>query len=363
MIIQTKVMTINLNTPLKKLLLLFLVVLGLYYAKVFLMPLCFGGILATLFLPFCNWLQQKRIPKFIAVLICLFTIVFLIGGVITLFGWKISGLVKDVEVLKQRAIDSGVHLQTYIFNRFGLSIADQISILKKEQPSYANMMQIMAGSLSSFFANLVLVIIYFIFLLYYRNHIKQFLLKLSLEKNKLEIENIIQTTAKFTQQYLLGLFKMIICLWILYGIGFSLLGVENAIFFAILCGFLEIVPYVGNPTGTFLTVFIAALHGAELSLLSGIIIVYIIVQTFQGWVLEPVILGPQVKINPLFTILALVLGQLLWGISGIVLAIPLTAILKIVFDHIESLKPYGFLIGEIATDQKKVVLLKKLKIF
>ena len=325
------------------------------------MPLCFGGILATLFLPFCNWLQQKKIPKFIAVLICLLTIAFFIGGMFTLFGWKISGLIKDVEVLKQRAIDSGIQLQTYIFNRFGLSVADQLSILKKEQPSYANMMQAMAGSLSSFFANLFLVVIYFIFLLYYRNHIKQFLLKLPLEKNKAELENIIQTTAKVSQQYLLGLFKMIICLWILYGIGFSILKVEDAIFFAILCGFLEIVPYVGNITGTILTVFVAALNGAELSMLGGIVVVYAAVQTFQGWVLEPIILGPQVKINPLFTILALVLGQLLWGISGIVLAIPLTAILKIIFDHIESLKPYGFLIGEIKITKEKTDFMKKIK--
>jgi predicted PurR-regulated permease PerM len=354
-------MTITINSVIKKLLLLFLIVAGLYYAKVFLMPLCFGGILATLFLPMTNWLERKKMPKFFAVLICLITIIIVIGGMFTLFGWKISGLVKDVEVLQQRAIDSGTQLQTYIFNRFGLSLEDQLSILKKEQPSYANIMQSMAGSLSDFLGNLVLVYIYFIFLLYYRSHIKQFLLKLSLEKNKNEMENIIQTTAKVSQQYLLGLFKMIVCLWILYGIGFSLLGVENAIFFAILCGFLEIVPYIGNLVGTFLTVLVAALHGAEPSMLGGIIIVYASVQTFQGWVLEPIILGPQVKINPLFTILALVLGQLIWGIPGIILAIPLTAILKIICDHMEPLKPYGFLIGEIESGKKEAGFIEKMK--
>lgn len=354
-------MTITLNSVIKKLLLLFLVIAGLYYAKVFLMPLCFGGILATLFLPMSNWLERKKMPKFFAVLICLFTIIIVIGGLFTLFGWKISGLIKDVEVLKQRAIDSGTQLQTYIFNRFGLSAKDQLSILKKEQPSYANIMQSMAGSLTDFLGNLVLVYIYFIFLLFYRNHIKQFLLKLSLEKNKAEMENIIQTTAKVSQQYLLGLFKMIACLWILYGIGFSLLGVENAIFFAVLCGFLEIVPYIGNLVGTFLTVIVAALHGAEFSMLGGIVIVYATVQTFQGWILEPIILGPQVKINPLFTILALVLGQLIWGIPGIILAIPLTAIFKIICDHLEPLKPYGFLIGELETEENEGGFIRKIK--
>lgn len=153
---------------------------------------------------------------------------------------------------------------------------------------------------------------------------------------------------------------MIVCLWIMYGIGFSIIGVENALFFAILCGLLEIVPFVGNITGTTLTVLVTAMHGAEFSTLVGIVITYILVQFIQGWVLEPLILGPQVKINPLFTVLALIVGELLWGISGIILAIPLTAILKIICDHIEPLKPYGFLIGEIETDHKKYSFFRKL---
>lgn len=356
-------MTITINSVIKKLLLLFLIVAGLYFGKVFLMPLCFGAVLATLFLPLSNWLQHRKIPKFIAVIVCLLTIILVLGGLLSLFGWKISGLIKDVELLKQRAIDSGIQLQTYIFNRFGVSAEEQLQILKKEQPSYANLMQSMAGTVSGFFGNLVLVYIYFIFLLYYRSHIKQFLLKLSTEKNKPEMEKIIQTTTKVSQQYLLGLFKMIVCLWIMYGIGFSILGVEDAIFFAILCGFLEIVPYVGNIIGTVLTVFVAALHGANIELMGGIIVVYSIVQTIQGWLLEPIILGPQVKINPLFTIFALVIGQLLWGVSGIVLAIPLTAILKIIFDHIEPLKPYGFLVGEIEPEKTEQGVMTKIKGF
>jgi len=126
-------------------------------------------------------------------------------------------------------------------------------------------------------------------------------------------------------------------------------------------GLLEIIPYVGNITGTVLTLIVAALHGANLSMLGGIVLVYGVIQMIQGWVLEPLILGPQVKINPLFTIFALVIGELLWGISGMILAIPMIAIFKIVCDHIETLKPYGFLIGEIQTDRKELGFIKKIK--
>ena len=203
--------------------------------------------------------------------------------------------------------------------------------------------------------------VYFLFLLYYRSHLKNFLLKLSHPSQRGEMEQIIHSATNVSQQYLLGLSKMIVCLWIMYGIGFSIIGVKNALFFDILCGLLEIVPFVGNITRTTLTVLVSALHGAEFSILIGILTTYAVVQFIQGWVLEPLILSPQVKINPLFTILALILGKLLWGISGIILAIPITAIFKIICDHIEPLKPYGFLIGEIETVKKDGRFIKKIK--
>jgi predicted PurR-regulated permease PerM len=354
-------MSVTITSVIKKLLLLFLIIIGLVYAKVFLMPLTIGGILATLFLPFCHWLEGKKLPKGIAVFACFLLLILIIATLTFLLGWKVAELTNDVSLLKQKAINSFTNTQEYIFAHLGISAKEQIEILKSEQPSYSSIMQMVAGSLTNILTNLVLVLVYFLFLLYYRSHLKNFLLKLSPSSQRAEMEQIIHSATNVSQQYLLGLSKMIFCLWIMYGIGFSIIGVENAFFFAILCGLLEIVPFVGNITGTTLTVLISALHGAELSMLFGIVITYVIVQFIQGWVLEPLILGPQVKINPLFTILALVLGELLWGISGIILAIPITAIFKIICDHIEPLKPYGFLIGEIEDGKKEGGFLKKIK--
>ena len=345
-------MTTNYVAMLQKMALFFLVIFGLYIAKDFLIPLSIGGILATLFLPFCNWMENKKISKSIAVQICFITFLLLLITLISILGWKISGLLNDLVLIKQKAINTGNNLQQYIFNNLNISVKEQFLILKKEQPSYSNIFKIVFGSIASVLASFILVLIYFVFLLYYRNHIKVFLLKLVISSKKEEMKQIIFNATRVSQQYLLGLFKMIVLLWIMYGIGFSVIGVKNAFFFAILCGLLEIVPYVGNITGTILTVTIAAIHGANPTLLGGILVTYGIVQFIQGWVLEPLILGPQVKINPLFTIIALIVGQLLWGIPGIILAIPLTAILKIICDYSETLKPYGFLIGEIKTLKK-----------
>lgn len=354
-------MTTSLSSIIKKLLVVFLVFSGIYFAKDFLMPLCIGGILATLFLPFCNWLEQKKMHKGFAVLLSLIGLLIVIFILTSLLGYKIAEVLNDLVSVKQKGIEIGTLIQDYVFNHLNITIEEQYKIIKNEQPSYSNLMQSMLSSISYIVTSILLVLVYFVFLLYYRNHIKNFLLKITPVDEKNNMQEVIHKAACISQQYLLGLSKMIFLLWIMYGIGFSLIGVENAIFFAILCGLLEIVPFVGNITGTILTVLIATVHGANASLVIGIIIVYGIVQLIQGWILEPLILGPQVKINSLFTIIALVLGELLWGIPGIILAIPLTAMLKIVCDHIDSLKPYGFLIGEIETTKNKKGFVEKLK--
>jgi predicted PurR-regulated permease PerM len=354
-------MTTSLSSVIKKLLVLFLVFSGLYFAQEFLIPLCIGGILATLFLPFCNWIEKKKIPKALAVFLSLLVLLALILVLFFLLGYQISVLVNDFEILKQKSLEMATKVQQYIFETLNISIQEQYKILKNEQPSYGNLVQLMLGSMTSLATNSILILVYFVFLLYYRSHIKNFLVRLASESKQAEMQEIIQKVATVSQQYLIGLSKMIFLLWIMYGIGFSIIGIENALFFAILCGVLEIVPFVGNITGTTITVLIAAINGANSQTILAIIIVYGVVQFIQGWVLEPLIVGSQVKINSLFTILALIIGELIWGIPGIILAIPLTAMFKIVCDYIDSLKPYGFLIGEIETKKTTSGFVQKIK--
>lgn len=345
----------------KKLLLLFLILTGLYYAKEFLIPLFLGAMLATLFLPLCRWLEQKRIPRLAAALLCLFVLLLFITGLGALLGWQISKLTNDVALLKQKAGDAIDYIQHYLINHFGLSAKNQSDIIGNQQGLVTGYIETIAGSMLSIFTGFILTMVYVILLLYYRTHIKNFIFKLSTQLHRDETEQLISRATHVSQQYLTGLSKMIFCLWIMYGIGFSIAGVKNALFFAILCGLLEIVPFIGNITGTTITVLVAAAHGVGFPVLGGIVLTYGTVQFIQGWVLEPLILGPHVKINPLFTIVALVVGEILWGIPGIVLAIPLTAILKIICDQIEPLKPYGFLIGEIETNRPTPGLVKKIK--
>ena len=346
-------MTIVSKAVIQPLFLLFLIVAGLYFMQGFLIPLCIAGILATLFLPFCKWLEKKKIPKVLAVSICLLVLLSTIVGVGALLTWQINELTKEFSLLSEKIIEIGSRIQRYIFTNFGITPKKQSEMLGKEELSITGVMQVLVGSLASVITNFILVLAYIFLFLYFRTHIRRFILKLIPPAQQTEIKKMLSSITNVSQQYLLGLTKMIVCLWIMYGIGFSIIGVKNALFFAILCGLLEIVPFIGNLTGTTLTVLVAIVQGAGLSLVLSIIGVYMLVQLIQEWILSPIILGTQVKINAFTTIVALVLGELIWGIAGIFLAIPLIGMFKIICDHIESLKPYGFLIGEIETEKKR----------
>jgi predicted PurR-regulated permease PerM len=319
------------------------------------MPLAIGGVLATLLLPICKWLESKGIHRGIATLMSVFVLIVILAGIAYLLIWQINSLVQDFTLIKQRTYELITYLQQYIFDHLGISAEKQSKIMEGEQPSISNIVQMALGSLAYVITNLVLILVYLFCLLYYRNHVKTFILGITPMDERDEMEQVIFSATHVSQQYLVGLTKMIVCLWVMYGIGFSILGVKNALFFAILCGLLEIIPYIGNITGTSITVFVAAVQGAKVPLLLGIAATYGIIQFIQGWLLEPIIVGPQVRINPFSTIIALVMGEWIWGISGIFLAIPLIAMFKIVCDHIDALKPYGLLIGEVVKKKIKAV--------
>src|SRR3990167_9000539 len=134
-------MTATTSTIIKKLLVLFLVFAGLYFAKEFLMPLAIGGVLATLFLPFSKWLESKKVPKGLAVLICLIVLLLSITGIGILLGWQIAELTNDFELIKLRTVEKIDRIQQYIFFHFGISTANQTLAIKEQQPFFTNIIK------------------------------------------------------------------------------------------------------------------------------------------------------------------------------------------------------------------------------
>jgi len=341
-------MSASLVKSIRYLLFFTLLVVVLYYARPFLIPLSFGALFSMLLLPLSDRLEQY-LGKAFSILVCILLLIFIALGIFALIGWQISDIASDASRMQTQVMRMVARAQQQISAVIGISPEEQRELLQNQQEgSSAGGTQLTSvfGALMSVAANSLLVLVYIFLFLYTRKRLKIFLLKLTPERHREEATRTIGECRKVAQHYLSGLSMMIVCLWILYGIGFTIAGVKNALFFAILCGLLEIIPFIGNLTGTLITSLMALSQGGGVTILVGVLITYAIVQLFQSYVLEPLVVGSKVNINPLFTIVILIAGELLWGIAGMVLAIPLLGIFKIICDHVEPLKPYGYLMGD-----------------
>ncbi|HMI00918.1 MAG TPA: AI-2E family transporter [Pedobacter sp.] len=334
---------------------------GLYFAASFLIPVTLAAVFSMLFIRLSSWFESKKISRPVSSLLC--TLIFLcaIGLIVFLLSWQLQGLAENMETMKQRLTTTFSNFQQWLQEQIGINKTTQKEIVKSQSEGSGGIMTGFANSIFGILVNAVLVIVYMFLFLCYRSHIKKFILKIVPGDEKTKADNVVHKAGKVAQQYLSGLGAMIGVLWIMYGIGFSVVGVESAIFFAILCGILEIIPFVGNLTGTAITILAVLAQGGDSKMIIGVIIVYGLVQFIQTYILEPLIVGEQVNINPLFTIMVIVLGETLWGVAGMILAIPLLGMVKIVCDHVPDLQPYGFLIGTAHQRSKKTGLIDKIK--
>lgn len=339
-----------LNKTIKILLLVFLSALILYHGRPFLVPLAFAALLAMLLLPLSEKLESWGVNKAISKVLSILVIVLFFAGIIALLAWQVSDMSQNAPEIEKSINAKVQQVREYITNTLGIPQQKQQEILQKQQQSSGSKLSATISgafaSVGTLLTNFLLILVYIFLFMYFRAHLKKFVLKLVPPQETANANRIMQNSRKVAQKYITGMMLMIVGLWIMYSIGFAIAGVKNFFFFAILCGLLEIVPFVGNLIGNVLTVVVTLAQGGSMNVVLGILITYALVQFIQSYILEPVVVGSEVSIHPVFTIIGIILGEFLWGIPGMILAIPIMGISKIVCDHIEPLKPFGFLIGE-----------------
>ena len=328
------------------LLLIFLSFSILIYAKVVLLPLTLAGLLAMLFMPVSRWLEKKGINRALSSFLCVIIFIGILTVVIYFFVWQINAITQDVSDIQRNVMGKIHQLEIFLYQSFGITPSSQEKIIKgKSADGLGGMISNFMGSLIFFVTNLIIMLVYVFMLLYSRRHLKIFILKLIPDDQKKKTEGIISASSKATQHYLFGFGLLVTLLWVLYSISFSIIGVKNPVFFASLCGLLEVIPFVGSLTGITLTVLMVISQGGSGAMILTVLIVYVIIQFTQFYIIQPSLLGGEVDINPLVAIVVLIVGELVWGLGGMVIAIPLTGIAKIVFDNVEELRPYGYLLG------------------
>lgn len=349
-----------------KLFILIAVVFILYIGKPLIVPLIFAVILSILFFPIVQFLEEKwHFNRIISALTVLIILIILVTGLMSIIYIEFSSVMEKSTGYGTKLKEIYINILQFAQDHFGINKREfinqkgmKIETLIKENYSKLGDFLVVSGT---FISNLVLMPIYIFFFLIYRHFFVNFLHMAFPKKENEFIDLILQKLFEVQQNYLIGFFSVMLIVGTLNTIGLLLLGIDNAIFFGFLAALLLIIPYVGVFIGSLIPALVALVTKDSAWYSLGVIGVFTFIQFLEGNFITPHITGSKVSVNAFMAIFSLLAFSMLWGISGMLLALPVTASLKIIFDYTPSLKPIGFLIGQPEEEHLDGISFKKMR--
>lgn len=339
------------------LLMLALIGMFIYLGSDLVVPFSLATLIAILLMPLCNFLQRKGLSRLFAVILSLLVAVLFIGGVLYFLSSQIASFFNDFDAIKKGI---NVHLGTlqgWIKQRWGFSFRQQENMIND---FIASMKSSGQGAIGSTFSSLMdilvlvtLLPIYTFLLLYYRQLIKQFLIDVFSNAPKQTVATILNESRSVIFSYMVGLLTELVIVATINSVGFLILGIKYAVFLAVFASVLNILPYIGMLIASIFCMVITLTTSKDLADPIWVLVVLLVVQFIDNNIIMPRVVGAKVRLNALMTIVGVVVGGMLCGISGMFLSIPAIAILKIIFDRIESLRPWGRLLGDEDDSAKK----------
>jgi predicted PurR-regulated permease PerM len=321
----------------------------LYIGREILAPIAFALIISILLNPVVKLFTQKRMNRVIAIITCitlllifLTAILFFIGSQITLFSDSLPQLRQKADFL----LFDIINWCSDAFNISKLKLEAWVGTKRLEAWGQAdNMIGGALTTLSDFFLLVFLVPVYIFMLLFYKPLLLDFVSQIFKKETHNTVAEILTSTKSLIQSYLIGLLIEMAIMVTLNSTALLIIGVDYAILFGIIGGFLNLIPYIGGIVAMALPMLMAFLTQGPMSAFF-VMIAYIIVQIIDNNYLVPKIVASKVKVNALVSVVVVLIGGAMWGLSGMFLSIPFTGIAKVIFDKIPKLKPLGFLIGD-----------------
>ncbi|KFE98454.1 permease [Chryseobacterium formosense] len=320
-------------------------------------PFFLAFLMAMLFLPIANFLEKKlRFPRSVSTIVSVMIMLTILTGMIFFFSTQISSFSKDIPHLTKQFNLVFHNLQTWVSHTFNVKIDEQLDYLDQGLNKLLSSSGIILGFTFGIFSTslgfLAFFILFFIFILNYRRILNNFIVNVFNEKHKASVQEVVSEVRIMTKRYIIGLCLQVIIVSVLTTIVLTILGVKYAILLGVLTGLLNVIPYIGICISLLISCFIAFATGT-VSTCVYVAIGYVIVHAIDGNIVLPFVVGSKVKINALFSFIGILLGEHLWGISGMFLCIPAIAIIKIIFERVDGLQPWGKLLGEDEKPNKK----------
>lgn len=334
-------------------LLIYFLFLGLAKAKGFLAPLMVAAILALLVLPLSHKMERGVFSRGAASLTNTIFLFLISLGFFALLSMQVKNLVDNWSDIKNTMQPKIEQLRGFVLEHTPISQSDLGSSSEKTIIPFMGNVSSPAQKAASIFSKFIsfmgtylLTFVYVFFILNYRRHFKKFLLRLFPDRDKEEVKDVLTNSAKVTQQYLIGKLLLIAFLAILYAIGLGISGVNNFILISVIAALFSLIPYVGNIIGFGMALIFGYLTSGDPTVLLGIVITFAVAQFVESYILEPYVVGDKVDLHPFIVILVVVIGNMVWGIVGMIIAIPILAMINVVMHHIAPLQPFSFLLSD-----------------
>lgn len=321
----------------------------MHVGQALVIPVIFAIIISFLLYPVCLFFERWKFPRVLAIVTSLLLVTGLLVAIGMVFSTEFVKLFSDMEMFKTRIIDMFNRLWEIVRINFPF-VEDNLDQISREgSTQLLSASQSMLGNTlvtSTVFLGYVGIVIIYVFLfLLYRSAFKEFIVQRFAPQRQLKIRRMLYHFQQVIQSYFTGVLIAILLLGAINSIGLYFIGIEHALLFGFFAALLSIVPYVGTTIGGMLPFLYALLNYDEIWRAVAVVIFYQTVQTVEGNFITPKIVGSKVSINPLIAIAGLIAGGFYWGVAGMILAIPIAAILKVVFDNVEGLEPYGVLLS------------------
>lgn len=325
----------------KLLVIIAITVTGVVLMRSIIIPLAFAALFAVVLNPVAKRIERRTGMVF-SITIALVGSLLLLGLIVWFIVGQLKDLVTSLPGLEEKFFSGVVTINQYIEEQFNISTDEQTTMMAdglKNLSVYLGEVLYSTSYLAYFFIQVPIYI--FLFLLY-RDKFREFFLAFDPGgelKWKKDIDGVVRG-------YISGLAIVVLIAGTLNSIGLLALGIDHAIFFGFLSGALTLIPYIGITIGATLPALLALITKDSVWYAVGVVAVHAAVQFLEGNFITPKITGSRISVNALAAILALLIGNLLLGIAGMILAVPAVGILKILMASSTSLKPFVILLED-----------------
>ncbi|MFL5762733.1 MAG: AI-2E family transporter [Bacteroidia bacterium] len=322
----------------------------LYIAQHILLPVIYATIIAIVLSPAVNFLTRRGMNRTLAIAIALLFMIGVTILLITILSRQMIQLSDSVPLLLEKLNRLTDQAVIWISHNFNISLRKINGIVVSQKVDILDGTSAAIGqtiiSMGNMLVVIVLIPVYVFMILFYQPLLLEFIHKLFVSESRKDVNIILAATKKIIQSYLVGLLLEAGIVAALNSAALLILGIDFAILLGVVGAIVNVIPYIGGLIAVALPMMIALATGSSASYCLLVLLVYVIIQFIDNHYIIPKVVASKVKINALVSIIVVLAGGALWGVPGMFLSIPLIAIIKVIFDNIEQLKPWGFLLGD-----------------